>query len=98
MFTKIDFISLYVSNLNRSVEFYRDVLCLDLISCDRDEAELRTGTTRLLLYSGGDIDQSIKLNWPKTFAPEEEISSHSVNRKRRRRAAGQISWASPSSI
>ena len=45
-----------VSDMSRSVEFYRDRLGLELITQTSDWAEFDTGTTRLALQPGGDPD------------------------------------------
>jgi len=53
MFTHIDYVMIMVSDMARSVEFYRDKLGLRLRSESPDWTEFETGTTVLALHGGG---------------------------------------------
>src|SRR2546421_3000397 len=53
MFTQIDYTMVIVSDMNRSVEFYRDKLGIPLKFQSPDWTEFQTGTTTLALHGGG---------------------------------------------
>lgn len=47
---ELRYVILFVSDLDRSIRFYRDVLGLTLLSEDRDQVELETGSLGLTLH------------------------------------------------
>ena len=53
MFSKIDYTMIIVSDMARSVKFYRDQLGLTLKFESPDWSEFSTGTTTLALHGGG---------------------------------------------
>src|SRR5262245_66652730 len=53
MFKQIDYTMIVVSNMDRSVEFYRDKLGLPLKFQSPEWTEFDTGTTTLALHGGG---------------------------------------------
>lgn len=53
MFKHIDYIMVMVSDMKRSVEFYRDKLGLPLKFGSPDWTEFQTGATTLALHGGG---------------------------------------------
>lgn len=53
LFRQVDYIMVVVSNMKRSVEFYRDKLGLPLKFESEDWAEFQTGATTLALHGGG---------------------------------------------
>jgi lactoylglutathione lyase len=53
MFTHVDYIIIMVSDMARSVEFYRDQLGLALKFQSPDWTEFQTGATTLALHGGG---------------------------------------------
>ena len=53
MFTQIDYTMVIVSDMNRSVEFYRDKLGIPLKFQSPDWTEFATGATTLALHGGG---------------------------------------------
>ena len=53
MFNQIDYTMVIVSDMNRSVEFYRDKLGILLKFQSPDWTEFQTGTTTLALHGGG---------------------------------------------
>ena len=53
MFTKIDYTMVVVSDMQRSVEFYRDGLGIPLRFQTPDWTEFETGATTLALHGGG---------------------------------------------
>jgi catechol 2,3-dioxygenase-like lactoylglutathione lyase family enzyme len=53
MFKQIDYTMVIVSDMARSVEFYRDKLGIPLKSESPDWTEFLTGTTTLALHGGG---------------------------------------------
>jgi lactoylglutathione lyase len=53
MFTQIDYTMVVVSDMQRSVEFYRDKLGIILKFQSPDWTEFVTGTTTLALHGGG---------------------------------------------
>lgn len=63
MFTKVDYVMVMVSDMTRSVAFYRDKLGLALKFESPEWTEFQTGATTLALHGGGK---------PATTAPSEE--------------------------
>ena len=57
MFRQIDYTMIVVSDMQRSVEFYRDKLGIPLKFESPDWTEFATGTTTLALHGGGVLDQ-----------------------------------------
>ena len=53
MFKQIDYTMVVVSDMNRSVEFYRDKLGIPLKFESPEWTEFQTGTTTLALHGGG---------------------------------------------
>jgi lactoylglutathione lyase len=53
MFTQIDYTMIIVSDMDRSVEFYRDKLGIPLKFQSPEWTEFQTGTTTLALHGGG---------------------------------------------
>ena len=53
MFKQIDYTMVVVSDMDRSVEFYRDRLGIPLKFQSPDWTEFQTGTTTLALHGGG---------------------------------------------
>ncbi len=53
MFKQIDYTMVIVSDMQRSVEFYRDKLGIPLKFQSPDWTEFATGTTTLALHGGG---------------------------------------------
>ena len=53
MFNKMDYVMVTVSDMGRSVEFYRDKLGVPLKFESSDWTEFQTGTTTLALHGGG---------------------------------------------
>jgi catechol 2,3-dioxygenase-like lactoylglutathione lyase family enzyme len=53
MFTQIDYTMVVVSDMKRSVEFYRDKLGIPLKFESPEWTEFATGTTTLALHGGG---------------------------------------------
>jgi catechol 2,3-dioxygenase-like lactoylglutathione lyase family enzyme len=53
MFKQLDYTMIIVSDMHRSVEFYRDKLGLPLKFQSPDWTEFATGTTTLALHGGG---------------------------------------------
>lgn len=58
MFQQVDYVMIVVSNMNRSIEFYRDKLGLKLKFESPDWTEFQTGATTVALHSGGAPDAS----------------------------------------
>jgi len=52
-FKKLDYVMVMVENMNRSVEFYRDVLGIPLKFTSDSWTEFNAGTTTLALHGGG---------------------------------------------
>ena len=57
MFKQLDYTMVVVSDMQRSVEFYRDVLGLPLKFQSPDWTEFQTGTTTFALHGGGTAPQ-----------------------------------------
>jgi len=53
MFSKLDYVMVIVSDMNRSVEFYRDKLGIPLKFESPDWTEFQTGATTLALHGRG---------------------------------------------
>src|SRR3979490_3405523 len=53
MFTQIDYTMVVVSDMTRSVAFYRDILGIPLKFESPDWSEFQTGATTLALHGGG---------------------------------------------
>ena len=53
MFNHIDYVMVMVSDMSRSIQFYRDKLGLKLGSESPEWTEFETGTTVLALHGGG---------------------------------------------
>jgi catechol 2,3-dioxygenase-like lactoylglutathione lyase family enzyme len=53
MFKQLDYTMVIVSNMTRSIQFYRDKLGLELKMESSDWSEFQTGTTTLALHGGG---------------------------------------------
>src|SRR5262249_25585019 len=53
MFTQIDYTMIMVSDMQRSIAFYRDTLGIPLKFQSPDWTEFQTGTTTLALHGGG---------------------------------------------
>jgi lactoylglutathione lyase len=53
MFSQVDYTMVIVSDMNRSVEFYRDKLGIPLKFQSPDWTEFQTGATTLALHGGG---------------------------------------------
>ncbi len=53
MFNQLDYTMIIVSDMNRSVEFYRDLLGIPLKFQTPQWTEFATGTTTLALHGGG---------------------------------------------
>lgn len=53
MFNQIDYTMVIVSDMDRSIEFYRDKLGIPLKFQTPDWTEFQTGTTTLALHGGG---------------------------------------------
>ena len=53
MFKQIDYTMVIVSNMKRSVQFYRDTLGIPLKFESPDWTEFQTGTTTFALHGGG---------------------------------------------
>ena len=59
MFQKVDYVMIIVSDMKRSVEFYRDKLGLQLKFESPEWTEFLTGTTTLALHSGGEPSERL---------------------------------------
>jgi len=57
MFTKMDYVMVVVSDMNRSVEFYRDKLGIPLKFQSPEWTEFQTEGTTLALHGGGTTSQ-----------------------------------------
>jgi lactoylglutathione lyase len=73
MFTKIDYTMVVVSDMNQSVEFYRDRLGIPLKFQSPDWTEFQTGTTTLALHGGG-----VKSTTPPAGDPTKLAGSCSI--------------------
>jgi lactoylglutathione lyase len=69
MFKQLDYTMVIVSNMTRSIQFYRDKLGLKLKMESSDWSEFQTGTTTLALHGGGIEQERSKAFEPgKSFA------------------------------
>lgn len=73
MFTKIDYTMVVVSDMQRSVEFYRDRLGIPLRFQSPDWTEFETGATTLALHGGG-----IAATAPPAGDPSKQAGSCSI--------------------
>jgi lactoylglutathione lyase len=64
MFKQLDYTMVTVSDMARSIEFYRDKLGLELKMESPDWSEFQTGTTTLALHGGG-----VAQDHSKSFEP-----------------------------
>ena len=60
MFEKVDYIMVIVSDMKRSVEFYRDKLGLKLKFESPEWTEFLTGSTTLALHGGGEGGERLR--------------------------------------
>lgn len=67
MFKQIDYTMVVVSDMNRSVEFYRDILGIPLKFQSPDWTEFATGATTLALHGGG-VPGQLPSGEPSKFA------------------------------
>ena len=56
MFKQVDYVMVVVSDMPRSVRFYRDTLGLPLKFESKEWTEFQTGTTTLALHGGGNAE------------------------------------------
>ena len=75
MFNQLDYTMIVVSDMQRSVEFYRDKLGIPLKFQSPDWTEFATGTTTLALHGGG-----VPSTQPPAGDPHERIEP--VDRRR----------------
>ncbi len=73
MFKQIDYTMIVVSEMSRSVEFYRDRLGIPLKFESPDWTEFETGTTTLTLHGGG-----VKPTTPPAGDPTKQAGSCSI--------------------
>lgn len=73
MFTKIDYAMVVVSDMERSVEFYRDRLGIPLRFQTPDWTEFETGATTLALHGGG-----VAATAPPVGDPSKQAGSCSI--------------------
>lgn len=73
MFKQIDYTMVVVSDMERSVEFYRDKLGIPLKFQSPDWTEFATGATTLALHGGG-----IKSEHPLTADPSKVAGACSI--------------------
>jgi lactoylglutathione lyase len=73
MFKQIDYTMVVVSDMSRSVEFYRDRLGIPLKFQSPDWTEFQTGTTTLALHGGG-----IRPTTPPAGDPTKQAGSCSI--------------------
>lgn len=60
MFQKIDYVMVVVTDMARSVEFYRDKLGLKLKFDSPEWTEFETGATTLALHGGGESGERLR--------------------------------------
>jgi lactoylglutathione lyase len=60
MFQQVDYIMIIVSDMKRSVEFYRDTLGLQLKFESPEWTEFLTGSTTLALHGGGERGERLQ--------------------------------------
>ena len=68
MFKQIDYTMIVVSDMDRSIEFYRDKLGIPLKFQSPDWTEFATGTTTLALHGGGVRSQNPPAGDPSKIA------------------------------
>jgi lactoylglutathione lyase len=73
MFKQIDYTMIIVSDMERSVEFYRDKLGIPLKFQSPDWTEFATGTTTLALHGGG-----VRAEHPPTGDPSKAAGACSM--------------------
>ena len=73
MFKQLDYTMVVVSDMQRSVEFYRDMLGIPLKFQSPDWTEFLTGTTTLALHGGG-----VKPAVPPAGDPTKQAGSCSI--------------------
>ena len=73
MFKQLDYTMVVVSDMQRSVEFYRDTLGIPLKFQSPDWTEFLTGTATLALHGGG-----VKSTTPPTGDPSKQAGSCSI--------------------
>lgn len=73
MFKNLDYTMVVVSDMNRSVAFYRDTLGIPLKFQSPDWTEFQTGTTTLALHGGG-----VALKQPPAGDPTKQAGSCSI--------------------
>jgi len=73
MFKQLDYTMVVVSDMQRSVEFYRDTLGIPLKFQSPDWTEFLTGTTTLALHGGG-----VKSAVPPAGDPTKQAGSCSI--------------------
>jgi len=73
MFTQIDYTMVVVSDMQASVEFYRDKLGIPLKFQSPDWTEFQTGATTLALHGGGVVGTT-----PPTGDPTKHAGSCSI--------------------
>jgi len=73
MFKQIDYTMIIVSDMERSVEFYRDKLGIPLKFQSPDWTEFATGTTTLALHGGG-----VRAEHPPTGDPSKAAGACSI--------------------
>lgn len=73
MFKQIDYTMIVVSDMDRSVEFYRDKLGIPLKFQSPEWTEFATGSTTLALHGGGVPDQT-----PPTGDPSKRAGACSI--------------------
>src|SRR5437867_13435036 len=73
MFTQLDYTMVVVSDMQRSVEFYRDKLGIPLKFQSPDWTEFQTGTTTLALHGGG-----VAPSGPPAGDPSKQAGSCSI--------------------
>jgi lactoylglutathione lyase len=60
MFQKVDYIMIIVSDMKRSVEFYRDIIGLQVKFESPEWTEFLTGETTLALHGGGEGGERLR--------------------------------------
>ena len=73
MFKQIDYTMVIVSDMQRSVEFYRDKLGIPLKFQSPEWTEFQTGTTTLALHGGG-----VASTTPPTDDPSKQAGTCSI--------------------
>ena len=75
MFNRVDYVMIMVSNMSRSVQFYRDTLGIPLKFESPDWTEFDTGDTVLALHGGGKLGSQPK----EPSAGTASIGFHTAN-------------------